>query len=77
MLRDLSEVEQDEVMARLLPRLWRVPSTSEPFRTLVDLTMRWATKAYGARRRWPDAALVKDALHFLRNYLTPLPQMYY
>ena len=52
LLRDLSEVEQDEVRARSLPCLWRVPSTSEPFRPLVDFD-----NALGYKGIWCSAAL--------------------
>ena len=44
LLRDLPEPEQDIVIARLLRRLWRAPSSPHPFRPLSVMTAHWSPK---------------------------------
>jgi streptomycin 6-kinase len=61
-LRTLSEAEQDRVIARLLNRLWRLPSAPHPFRPLSDLMAYWAAETAASAERWPDAGLVREGL---------------
>lgn len=63
-LRDLPEGAQDEVIARLLRRLWRVAIPHAVFRPLTEMTRAWAE---GARRRaaatpGSDRGLLAEAL---------------
>jgi streptomycin 6-kinase len=61
-LRELPEIEQDVVIARLLTRLWRRPSTSHHFRPLSTMLDLWAAETMAAASRWIDAGLVHDGL---------------
>jgi hypothetical protein len=58
----LPETEQDVVLARLLRRLWRRPSTPHPFRPLRLMVTYWAEETRAARARWVDAGLVQAGL---------------
>jgi hypothetical protein len=48
-LRALAEPEQDLVIARLLNRLWRLPSAPHSFRPLSDLTAYWSAETRAGR----------------------------
>jgi streptomycin 6-kinase len=62
-LRTLSEPEQDLVIARLLRRLWRLPSAPHPFRPLSVMTEYWSQETMADADRWPDPELVREGLH--------------
>ncbi len=62
-LRRLPECDQDLIIARLLHRLWRVPSIPHAFRPLSAMTAYWAKETLSQVSRWPDAALVGDGLY--------------
>lgn len=66
-LRTLPESEQDVVIARLLNRLWRSPSTPHPFRTLSFLTAHWCEETLAHAERWPDTGLVYEGLRLLKE----------
>ena len=66
-LRALPEPEQDFVIARLLRRLWRSPSTPHPFRPLSALTEYWSNETLADVDRWPDPELVREGLHLIRK----------
>jgi hypothetical protein len=66
-LRDEPEPEPDVVIAALLRRLWRVPSTPHPFRPLAQMTANWCSETRQAKERWPDAGLVNEGLRLLMN----------
>jgi streptomycin 6-kinase len=57
-----SEVEQDEMIAALLRRMWRSPVGAHAFRPLSALTASWSTEALGHEAEWPDAALTRQGL---------------
>jgi streptomycin 6-kinase len=61
-LRTLPEAEQDVVIASLLRRLWRTPSSPHPFRPLSAMLAHWAEETLAARAHWPDAVLVREGL---------------
>jgi streptomycin 6-kinase len=69
-LRALPEPEQDRVIARLLPRLWRVPPKPHPFRPLSAMTAYWSKETIAEAARWPDAGLVREGLRLF----TELPR---
>jgi hypothetical protein len=50
-LRAMPETEQDLVLARLLRRLWRRPSTPHPFRPLRLMVTYWVEETRAARAR--------------------------
>jgi streptomycin 6-kinase len=62
-LRTLPESEQDVVIAGLLRRLWRTPSSRHPFRPLSAMTAYWSAETLADAERWPDAGLVREGLH--------------
>jgi streptomycin 6-kinase len=68
-----SEVEQDVVIARLLRRVWRLPVSPHPFKPLSVMTSRWADETLLGSTDWPDAGLVRDGLHQLRELSQPAP----
>jgi streptomycin 6-kinase len=57
-----SEVEQDEVIARLLRRIWRSPVAPHVFRPLSVLTEYWSAEALEHSAEWPDAGLTREGL---------------
>src|SRR5262249_34664589 len=61
-LRDASEPEQDVVLAGLLQRLWRRPSTPHPFRPLSAMLSSWMSETLADEASWTDAALVRAGL---------------
>jgi streptomycin 6-kinase len=66
-LREIPEPEQDRVLARLLPRLWREPEAPHPFRPLSMMTDLWAAESTAAADRWGDAGLVREGLDLLTH----------
>ena len=66
-LRALPEQEQDVVIAGLLCRLWRSPSTSLPFRPLSALMKHWSEETLADRGRWADAGLVQEGLRLFEE----------
>ena len=69
-LRALPEREQDEIIARLLRRLWRAPLEAHRFRPLSVMTAQWSQETLAQEAHWPDAGLVREGLHLFRE----LPQ---
>lgn len=61
-LRELPEPQQDEVISRLLLRLWRSPADPHPFRHLSTLLESWSAETLAASERWSDAALIREGL---------------
>lgn len=61
-LTERAEPEQDDVIAQLLPRLWRAPPTGHPFRRLAEMVGAWCEASRAARSRWPDSALAEEGL---------------
>ena len=66
-LRDLPELEQDVVIARLMRRLWRAPSMPHPFRPLSAMTTDWSRETRAETERWPDAGLVNAGLRLFEE----------
>jgi streptomycin 6-kinase len=61
--------EQDEVLADLLPRLWRDPGADSPFRSLQFMCDAWAdgfVERDDAARSPLDAGMVRDGLTLFR-----------
>jgi streptomycin 6-kinase len=67
----VSEHEQDEVIARLLRRLWaRAPRAGHPFASLEQMCNEWAHSfefAYASDNRGLDAGLARAAVETLRT----------
>jgi streptomycin 6-kinase len=61
-LRELSEPDQDVVLARLLRRLWRRPPAGHAFRLLSVMIDAWMDETLAAREKWTDPALVRGGL---------------
>ncbi len=72
-LRSAPELEQDLVLARLLPRLWRLPLAPHPFRPLHVMTTYWADETEARPEKWPDRELVVEGLRLLRDLSTSAP----
>jgi streptomycin 6-kinase len=61
-LRTLPEAEQDDVLAALLHRLWRIPSRPHPFRHLRLMAAHWSQETIARANCWPDRSLVNEGL---------------
>lgn len=61
-LRELTEPEQDVIIAALLRRLWRKPDTPHQFRPLSEMISYWSNETLEASERWADAGLVREGL---------------
>jgi streptomycin 6-kinase len=66
-LRNLSEPDQDVILARLLRRLWRLPLVRHPFRPLSAMTAHWANETSSDVSRWPDTGLVREGLRLFEQ----------
>ncbi|HYO83639.1 MAG TPA: aminoglycoside phosphotransferase family protein [Bryobacteraceae bacterium] len=72
-LRTLPQSEQDVVLAALLRRLWRMPSSPYPFRHLRLMTAHWSQHTIAAANRWRDGGLVKEGLKLFETLTEPTP----
>ncbi len=70
-LRSLPEPEQDAVIAKLLRRLWRVPSAPHGFRHLSAMAVNWREHTLADRESWPDAGLVSEGLRLFAELAAP------
>lgn len=70
-LSDVPETEQDQIIAGLLPRLWRRPPLSPAFRPLSSMIAFWTAETIAAASRWSDAALIRDGLRVLEKLARP------
>jgi streptomycin 6-kinase len=66
-LRQLSEPEQDAVIAGLLRRLWRPPPPNHSFRDLYALMASWRDETLADAERWSDPGLVHAGLELLQE----------
>lgn len=66
-LRVLPESEQDQVIAELLRRLWRLPPAPHPFRPLAAMTRYWSEEARADADRWPESGLVQEGLRLFEE----------
>jgi streptomycin 6-kinase len=64
-LAERPEPEQDEVIAALLLRLWRVPARPQPFRPLYAMLRYWADCAIARDGDWPDRGLARAGIDLL------------
>lgn len=68
-LRTLPEVEQDEVIAELLQRLWRAPYVPHPFRPLSEMITCWSEESLQQADNWPDGDLAEAGLRVYEELL--------
>ena len=77
-LRALPECEQDVMIARLLPRLWRVPPARHLFRFLSALMEHWSRETLAQMEKWsehgPDPGLVREGLRLFSELPTTAPK---
>ncbi len=66
-LRALPEPEQDLIIADLLRRLWRSPSSPHPFRPLSAMTEHWRDETLAALGQWPDSGIVREGLRLFEE----------
>ena len=69
-LRLTPTIEQDVVIAGLLRRLWRLPSSPHVFRPLSVMLEYWSEETLSQRQRWPEPGLVREGL----GLFTELPR---
>ena len=75
-LRSESEPRQDQVIAGLLQRLWRIDRKSDGlyrFRHLSDMLELWRTETLAQVAGWPDEGLVREGLFILHELAHPSP----
>jgi len=72
-LRVLPEGDQDIVIARLLRRIWRVPSAPHPFRPLSSMIAYWSDETLARAEHWADAGLVREGLRLLEELSQTAP----
>jgi streptomycin 6-kinase len=70
-LRDRPEPEQDEVIAGLLRRAWRVPGSSLGFRPLATMIDHWTRETLADSSRWQDRDLVNTGLAVFAELAAP------
>jgi streptomycin 6-kinase len=69
-LSDRPAPEQDEVIAKLLKRLWR-PAPKSGFRPLAEMLARWSDEVRARESEWKDRALVEEGLAVFREFSAP------
>jgi streptomycin 6-kinase len=72
-LREVQESEQDIVIAGLLRRLWRPPSTPHIFRPLSAMAAYWCAEALAQIEHWPDAGLISEGLALFKKLSESAP----
>ena len=72
-LRERSENEQDQVIAKLLRRLWRTLPDTHPFRPLSEMIASWTQETLEKADRLPDAGLAKEGLRIFEALLNDTP----
>ena len=72
-LRERPENEQDQVIAKLLRRLWRALPESHSFRPLSEMIAAWTKESVEQANRLPDAGLAKEGLHIFEALLDDAP----
>ncbi len=70
-LHVLPEGERDEVLAKLLRRLWRPVTPEDGFRHLEQMIAYWSAETERDEHRWPDPALVREGLATWRELVRP------
>ena len=68
-LRERPESEQDQVIAKLLKRLWQTLPEAHPFRPLSEMIAWWTKESVEQVNRWPDLGLAKEGLQILEELL--------
>ena len=68
------ESEQNQVIANLLNRLWRLPSALHRFRPLSAMLDYWSIETMEDAQRWPDAKLVLEGLRLFAELPTTTPR---
>lgn len=72
-LRGQPENEQDQVIAKLLRRLWRGLPDTHPFRPLSEMIAAWIKESVENADCWPDAGLAKEGLRIFEALQNDTP----
>ena len=72
-LRERPENEQDQVIAKLLRRLWRTLPEVHPFRPLSEMIAAWVKGSMEQSDRWFDAGLAREGLGIFEALLNDAP----
>lgn len=72
-LRERPENEQDQVIAKLLKRLWRGLPEAHPFRPLSEMIAAWTKETLEKVDRLPDAELAEEGLRIFEALLNDAP----
>ena len=72
-LSALPDAEQDEVLAGLLPRLWKMPPADAPFLPLSTMIEGWIAETLAQEADWVDAPLVRAGIEVFRTMAGSAP----
>ncbi len=72
-LRGQPENEQDQVIAKLLRRLWQTLPDTHPFRPLSEMITQWTKESIEQADRLPDAGLAKEGVRIFEALLNDAP----
>lgn len=70
-LNDVPESEREEILARMIQRLWRAPPADHGFRHLSEMVDYWCRESRADEERWPDPALVREGLAAFEELARP------
>jgi len=73
-LRVLPEAKQDVILAGLLRRLWRPPTTPQLFRPLSAMLKFWSDAARADIKNWRDAGVVREGLRLFEELPRTAPK---
>ncbi len=66
-LRTRPESEQDQIIAKLLPKFWLMPPAGHPFRPLAIMVDHWIEEALADEEQWTDRALVQEGIALFKE----------
>ena len=72
-LREQPKNEQDQIIAKLLKRLWQRLPEVHPFRPLSEMIERWAEETLEKVDRLPDVELAEEGLRIFETLLNDAP----
>lgn len=73
-LRNENELDQDAILAKLLPQLWQTPPEPSRIRLLGELAEYWVSSTLAAREAWVDAGMVQYGIAAMRELARSAPR---
>lgn len=72
-LSEMPEEQQDVVIGRLAPRLWKAQPSSSPFRPLSAMAEHWIGETLAQEPSWSDPGLVRAGIDMFRGLASDGP----